>query len=55
MGLAPYRKDFMAKLVAGGGGSDEEVMAGIGAIHAKFATTVKQIDTFLKHRNIETK
>ena len=55
MSLAPYRKDFMAKLVAGGGGSDEEVMAGIGAIHEKFATTVKQIDTFLKHRNIETK
>ena len=51
--MAPTREDFMKKLVEGGGGSDEEVMAGLAQINGKFNEVVVGIDGYLKEKGIE--
>ena len=43
----------MQKLVAGGGGSDEAVMAGLAEINTKFNAIVVGLDTYLKEKGIE--
>tara|TARA_B110001452_G_scaffold133642_1_gene111123 strand:+ start:914 stop:1078 length:165 start_codon:yes stop_codon:yes gene_type:complete len=53
MKAAPTREAFMKKLVEGGGGSDDEVMAGLAQINAKFNVIVVGIDGYLKEKGIE--
>lgn len=53
MKAAPTRETFMKKLVEGGGGSDDEVMAGLGSINSKFNAIVIGIDAYLKEKGIE--